>query len=421
MSTLRVDNIKSRTGTVVTIPDSHTLAVTGVSSISGNQTVGGTQTVSGDQFVSGVGTVTGSQTVGGTQTVSGWQTVSGSQIVSGNTNITGIGTVGGTLNVTGDLNVSGGGSVVATTGVGTFGTLNVTGTTTYNTIVGDLVRTTIGSATTIHGAGIDAGRVGVITAQAINVDDISGNTTANGNFTIKGNLDVQGTQTTLNSVTLDVEDKTIGIGSTSNASSTTADGGGIVVYGSTNGTADKTLLWQKENQAFEFNQATKQKGVYESVGAATTLTASNGDLVVEMDVSQGTTWTYNVPNGHNIGIVSFKNVPANTQTGTTVTLITTQGTQGTAGWGNTTFTNGIGVTCSVLPYADGAVAGISTRARIRGGAGSASTVTLSTNAGDVDFLSFFVHYNGGTNTDLTSYKVYVTKNGGFTHDSIVGI
>ena len=93
MSTLRVDNIKSRTGTVVTIPDAQTLAVTGVSSISGNQTVGGTQTVSG------------------------WQTVSGSQIVSGNTNITGIGTVGGTLNVSGDLNVSGGGSVVATTGV----------------------------------------------------------------------------------------------------------------------------------------------------------------------------------------------------------------------------------------------------------------------------------------------------------------
>ena len=39
MSTLRVDNIKSRTGTIVTIPDSHTLAVTGISSIGGNQTI----------------------------------------------------------------------------------------------------------------------------------------------------------------------------------------------------------------------------------------------------------------------------------------------------------------------------------------------------------------------------------------------
>ena len=33
--------------------------------------------------------------------------------------------------------------------------------------------------------------------------------------------------------------------------------------------------------------------------------------------------------------------------------------------------------------------------------------------GDVDFISFFIQYNGGTNTDLKSYKVYVSKNGGF--------
>ena len=52
MSTLRVDNIKSRTGTTVTIPSSHTLAVTG------NQTVAGNQTVTGSLTVSGGGTLT---------------------------------------------------------------------------------------------------------------------------------------------------------------------------------------------------------------------------------------------------------------------------------------------------------------------------------------------------------------------------
>ena len=35
MSTLRVDNIKSRTGTVVTVPDSNTLAVTGIAGPTG--------------------------------------------------------------------------------------------------------------------------------------------------------------------------------------------------------------------------------------------------------------------------------------------------------------------------------------------------------------------------------------------------
>ena len=53
MSTLRVDNIKSRTGSIVTIPDSHTLAVTGISSIGGNQTIARTQTVTGTQNLQG--------------------------------------------------------------------------------------------------------------------------------------------------------------------------------------------------------------------------------------------------------------------------------------------------------------------------------------------------------------------------------
>ena len=42
-----------------------------------------------------------------------------------------------------------------------------------------------------------------------------------------------------------------------------------------------------------------------------------------------------------------------------------------------------------------------------------TTVTLSPAKDAVDFISFFVHYTGGTNTDLNSYKVYVSKNGGF--------
>ena len=39
---------------------------------------------------------------------------------------------------------------------------------------------------------------------------------------------------------------------------------------------------------------------------------------------------------------------------------------------------------------------------------------------DVDFVSFFVDYNGSTNTVASSYKVYVTKNGNF-RQGVVGI
>ena len=55
MSTLRVDNIKSRTGTTVTIPDSQSLAVTGSLSVSGSQSfgAGATLALQGENINSG--------------------------------------------------------------------------------------------------------------------------------------------------------------------------------------------------------------------------------------------------------------------------------------------------------------------------------------------------------------------------------
>ena len=149
-------------------------------------------------------------------------------------------------------------------------------------------------------------------------------------------------------------------------------------------------------------------GVTETVSAATTYLSGTA-MVLEMDVRQATTYTYTIPTGANIGIVSFRNVPAQTNrpSGTTVTLITTQNAAGT---GNTTALTGIGTNCFVVGYENGAtVSGISTRALV----GSATTITLSTTANDRDFISFFINYTGSTNTVPSSYQIYVTKNGGF--------
>ena len=158
-------------------------------------------------------------------------------------------------------------------------------------------------------------------------------------------------------------------------------------------------------------------GVVEKVAAATTYQHGN-DMVLELDVTNSTTYRYQMPNAGNIGIVSFKNMPADRENGTTVTVLFTQkSSTPTGGIGNTQAINGIGTHCTVVPYAGGsALAGITTAGLV----GSASTVTLSGTASDVDFVSFFVHYNGGTNTSLTSYKVYVTSNGNFRF-GVVGI
>jgi hypothetical protein len=68
----------------------------------------------------------------------------------------------------------------------------------------------------------------------------------NGQVTIGGNLIVNGTATTINSVTLTVDDKNIELGSTASPTDVTADGGGITLKGSTDKTfnyVNSTGLW----------------------------------------------------------------------------------------------------------------------------------------------------------------------------------
>ena len=224
---------------------------------------------------------------------------------------------------------------------------------------------------------------GVITATTF-----SGNITGTA-ATFTGNVSIAGTLTYEDVTNID----SIGI--------VTARTGVVVSAGGLNVTGISTFA----------NDVRFRGGVVENVSAATTY--MNGSaMVVEMDVRNSTVYTYTIPTGANIGIVSFKNMPADTQNGTTITLITTQNSAGT---GNTTATTGIGTNCTVIGFAAGAaVAGISTRALV----GSATTVTLSTTGADRDFVSFFIHYTGGTNTTASSYQVYATKNGGFRQGSV---
>ena len=101
----------------------------------------------------------------------------------------------------------------------------------------------------------------------LNVDNIQNRTGSNGgpNFPsgitvavgqtayIHGNLQVDGTETIVNTETLNVADKTVGIGSTSNASNTTADGAGIEVFASSSQTGNnKTITWQNSSSAWTF-------------------------------------------------------------------------------------------------------------------------------------------------------------------------
>ena len=202
-----------------------------------------------------------------------------------------------------------------------------------------------------------------ITVDLLTATDV----TVGGAVTISGNLEVQGTQTIINTSTLDIEDKTVAIASTTAATNATAGGSGIEVFASSvTANNNKTILWQNTSNCWEFSNAIRPKGVSETTvgyttqtSGITTYTDASGNVVLEMDVQAATTYTYTMPSvwssgrGCNIGIVSFKNMPGDSENGVTVTLITTQSGYpahgGGIGYANTHDAVGFGATCTIIP------------------------------------------------------------------------
>ncbi len=75
---------------------------------------------------------------------------------------------------------------------------------------------------------------------------VTNNATVGGALTVTGNFTVNGTQTIINTTSLEVADKNIGIGSTSSPTDTLADGAGLTIYGTTN----KTLTWSNSTPPY---------------------------------------------------------------------------------------------------------------------------------------------------------------------------
>ena len=98
------------------------------------------------------------------------------------------------------------------------------------------------------------GVLGMFTDQPTSVFTASGVTLPisldiNGNVLIQGNLVVTGGTTTISSQDLVVQDKTIGLGVVSNPTDALANGGGIILKGST----DKSIIWSEPLNSWELN------------------------------------------------------------------------------------------------------------------------------------------------------------------------
>jgi hypothetical protein len=103
----------------------------------------------------------------------------------------------------------------------------------------------------------------------INIGSGSGTTTVNNNLTVTGNLIVNGTTTTLNTATLDVEDLniTVALGAPSAAA---ANGAGLTVAG-----ALATLLYASANDSWNFNKLLTASSLQNTPIGTTTRAAGN--------------------------------------------------------------------------------------------------------------------------------------------------
>ena len=153
---------------------------------------------------------------------------------------------------------------------------------------------------------------------------------------------------------------------------------------------------------------TSIKGAVEAVNAGAYATGADPVSgittgILTLDTQLGTVFTHDVASNKAVGVVSITNFPASANSFHTITIIFNQDGAGTA---NSTTAAGIGTNITLTPTG---VAGFNTEGLV----GSGTTVSLSTTAEDIDVISFGIHYNGGTNTEATNYKTFVTKNGGF--------
>ena len=115
-----------------------------------------------------------------------------------------------------------------------------------------------------------------------------------GDTLVIDNLQVTGTTTTLETATLNVEDKNITINYSSGDSSSTADGSGLTFQDAVDASTDATILWVSASDVFQFSHPVEVNdatlNVYSS--SATAVIGKIGNTANDINI-------YSTGTGHN--------------------------------------------------------------------------------------------------------------------------
>lgn len=245
-----------------------------------------------------------------------------------------------------------------------------------------------GSATSIIAAFGPGAYTTLSTAQTISGNktftgtlDLSAATIATlattGNVTVGGDLVVNGTTTTINSTVVTVDDKLVELGSTASPSDAGADGGGIVLKGTT----DKYIKWLDATDSWTFNQSVELE-------AGKVLRIDGAEVLSKTALGSGVTGS----------------------------SLTSVGTIGTGVWQGTTIGTGYGGTGYASAYSAGELLiGTSTgglnRATLTAGTGIGIT---NGNSGTITISATGTQATAGDGLDLigNEFSVDLKANGG---------
>jgi len=239
---------------------------------------------------------------------------------------------------------------------------------------------------------------------------VVGFATVSNDLTVTGNFTVNGTTTTIDTVNLVIEDKNIGIGTTSAASNATADGGGITIFGGAGG--DKTLQWLNSTGRWTFGGGDVSANAY--YGDGTNLTGVSAGLILRQSgttVTGGAATTVNFASGATITSVSSGIATITISAGLTTEALVASGIVTTLNLSSAqdhkvTATGITTITCS------GGTEGESHTVRIVNSGiatvgfstfflfPSGSAPVLTTTSGAIHLVSFTVHRVGAGGTQL---------------------
>ena len=141
---------------------------------------------------------------------------------------------------------------------------------------------------TAAGALMDSELTAIASVKALNQGVATGDSpqfvgiTSTANVIVGGNLTVNGTTTTINTATLDVEDKNITVNYGAGDTTGSANGAGLTIQDAVDASTDATILWDTTNDEFDFSHPINVAG--KVTGTGTSVFASldiSGDIDVD--------------------------------------------------------------------------------------------------------------------------------------------